>query len=92
MVDVGGTATVIGIVADDARPEISAMDLLSGRRVQGSMMGSNQFRVDIPPMYADGRLDLDTMVLRTLTLDDVYKGYSLMKRGEVARSAIGFPP
>ena len=58
MLDVGGTATVIGMVPDDQRLEIKAMDLLSEKRLQGSMMGSNQFRVDIPrliSMYLDGR-------------------------------------
>jgi S-(hydroxymethyl)glutathione dehydrogenase/alcohol dehydrogenase len=94
MLDVGGTATVIGMVPDDQRLEITAMELLAEKRLQGSMMGSNQFRVDIPrliAMYADGRLDLDSMVSKTLTLDEINEGYSLMKRGEVARSVISFP-
>jgi S-(hydroxymethyl)glutathione dehydrogenase/alcohol dehydrogenase len=95
VLDVGGTATVIGMVPDDQRLEIRAMDLLAEKRLQGSMMGSNQFRTDIPrliSMYLDGRLDLDTMVSKTLTLDEVNEGYALMRRGEVARSVIAFPP
>ena len=58
------------------------------------MMGSNQFRTDIPRligMYLDGRLDLDSMVSKTLKLAEVNEGYALMKRGEVARSVISFP-
>jgi len=93
MLDIGGTATVIGMVPNDTRLEIRAMDLLSEKRLQGSMMGSNQFRIDIPrliAMYLDGRLDLDSMVSKTLTLDEVNDGYALMKRGEVARSVIAF--
>ena len=92
--DVGGTATIVGMVPDDQRLEIKAMDLLGERKLQGSMMGSNQFRTDIPrllAMYVDGRLDLDTMVTRTLTLDEVNEGYDLMKRGAVSRSVIAFP-
>jgi S-(hydroxymethyl)glutathione dehydrogenase/alcohol dehydrogenase len=95
VLDVGGTATVIGMVPDDQKLEIRAMDLLSEKRLQGSMMGSNQFRVDIPrllAMYQEGRLDLDTMVSKTLTLEEVNEGYALMKRGEIARSVIAFPP
>ena len=94
MLDVGGTATVIGMVPDNQKLEIRAMDLLSEKHLQGSMMGSNQFRTDIPrliSMYLDGRLDLDTMVTRTLSLEEVNDGYALMKKGEVARSVIGFP-
>jgi S-(hydroxymethyl)glutathione dehydrogenase/alcohol dehydrogenase len=93
MLDLGGTATVIGMVPDDQRLSIKAMDLLSEKRLQGSMMGSNQFRTDIPRllgMYLDGRLDLDSMVSKTLTIDQVNEGYDLMKRGEVARSVISF--
>jgi S-(hydroxymethyl)glutathione dehydrogenase/alcohol dehydrogenase len=92
--DTGGTATIIGMVPDDTKLEIKAMDLLSEKRLQGSMMGSNQFRTDIPrlvSMYLDGRLDLDTMVSKTLKLEEVNEGYDLMKRGEVARSVISFP-
>jgi S-(hydroxymethyl)glutathione dehydrogenase/alcohol dehydrogenase len=92
--DTGGTATIIGMVPDNTKLEIKAMDLLSEKRLQGSMMGSNQFRTDIPrlvSMYLDGRLDLDTMVSKTLTLDEVNEGYDLMRRGEVARSVISFP-
>ena len=94
MLDVGGTATIIGMVPDDQRLEITAMELLAERRLQGSMMGSNQFRVDIPrliAMYVDGRLDLDSMVSKTLTLEEVNEGYALMERGEIARSVISFP-
>jgi S-(hydroxymethyl)glutathione dehydrogenase / alcohol dehydrogenase len=92
--DVGGVATVIGMVPDNQPLEIKAMDLLGERRLQGTMMGSNQFRTDIPrllAMYVDGRLDLDTMVTKTLTLEEVNEGYALMKRGAVSRSVISFP-
>jgi S-(hydroxymethyl)glutathione dehydrogenase/alcohol dehydrogenase len=94
MLDVGGTATLIGMVPDDQRIEVTGMELLAEKRLQGSMMGSNQFRVDIPrliAMYEDGRLDLDSMVSKTLALEEVNEGYALMKRGEVARSVISFP-
>jgi S-(hydroxymethyl)glutathione dehydrogenase / alcohol dehydrogenase len=92
--DLGGTATIVGMVPDATKLEITGMDLLSEKKLQGSMMGSNQFRTDIPrllAMYQDGRLDLDTMVTRTLTLDEVNDGYELMKQGAVSRSVISFP-
>jgi S-(hydroxymethyl)glutathione dehydrogenase/alcohol dehydrogenase len=91
--DIGGTATLIGMVPDNQPLEIKGMYLLGERRLQGSMMGSNQFRTDIPrllAMYVDGRLDLDTMVSKTLTLDEVNDGYELMKRGAVSRSVVSF--
>jgi S-(hydroxymethyl)glutathione dehydrogenase/alcohol dehydrogenase len=92
--DLGGTATLIGMVPDGQPLEIKGMDLLGERKLQGSMMGSNQFRTDIPrllAMYQDGRLDLDSMVSKTLTLEQVNEGYDLMKQGAVTRSVISFP-
>jgi S-(hydroxymethyl)glutathione dehydrogenase / alcohol dehydrogenase len=92
--DIGGTATLIGMVPDGQPLEIKGMDLLAERKLQGSMMGSNQFRTDIPrllSMYLDGRLDLDTMVSKSLTLEEVNDGYELMKQGAVSRSVISFP-
>ena len=94
MLDLGGTATVIGMVPSKQKLEIKGMDLLSEKKLQGSMMGSNQFRQDMPnmvKMYLDGRLMLDEMVSAKLRLDQVNDGYEEMKRGEIARSVISFP-
>src|SRR5437899_2147002 len=48
MLGKGGTATVIGMVPMGQRLEIDATQLISGKRLQGSNMGSNRFRVDMP--------------------------------------------
>ncbi len=93
MLDLGGTATVIGMVPPRQTLEIRGIDLLSEKRIQGSMMGSNQFRTDIPAlirMYIDGRLKLDEMVSARLELDEINEGYAAMKRGEVSRQVIVF--
>lgn len=93
MLDVGGTATVIGMVPPRQTLEIRGIDLLSEKRIQGSMMGSNQFRTDIPAlirMYMDGRLKLDEMVSARLVLEEINEGYAAMKRGEVSRQVIVF--
>ena len=93
MLDTGGTATVIGMVPPRQTLEIRGIDLLSEKRIQGSMMGSNQFRTDIPVlirMYMDGRLKLDEMVSARLALDEVNEGYAAMKRGDVSRQVIVF--
>ncbi|MDG2112198.1 MAG: alcohol dehydrogenase, partial [Actinomycetota bacterium] len=93
MLDAGGTATVIGMVPSNTKIEIKGMDLLSEKKLQGSMMGSNQFRTDIPQMidmYLDGRLLLDEMVSATINLDQVNEGYQWMRDGTVARTVITF--
>jgi len=93
MLGVGGTATVIGMVPSTQKLEIRGIDLLAEKKLQGSMMGSNQFRTDMPnmvSMYLDGRLKLDEMVSATLKLEQINEGYEAMKRGEVTRQVIVF--
>ena len=93
MLDLGGTATIIGMVPPKQVLEIRGIDLLSEKRLQGSMMGSNQFRTDMPNMvrmYLDGRLRLDEMVSARLKLEEINEGYDAMKRGEVSRQVIVF--
>ncbi len=89
----GGTATVIGMIPLGQSVEIPGVELLFEKRLQGSNMGSNRFRVDMPryiDLYMDGRLKLDELVSRRITLDEVNDGFDAMKTGEVARSVILF--
>jgi len=90
----GGTATVIGMIPEGQNIEIPG-DVLMGdeKRLQGSNMGSNRFRIDIPKyidLYMNGRLNLDDLVSARITLDHVNEGYEALNRGEVARSVIVF--
>ena len=93
MLAVGGTATIVGMVPSSTKLEIRGIDFLSEKKLQGSMMGSNQFRTDIPQMidlYLNGRLLLDEMVSATIDLEQVNEGYAWMKEGTVARTVISF--
>ena len=44
----GGTATVIGMIPFGEKVEIDGFQLLLEKRLQGSNMGSNRFRIDMP--------------------------------------------
>ena len=93
MLTLGGVATVIGMVPSREEVTLRGIDFLQEKRLQGSMMGSNQFRTDIPrmiDMYLDGRLLLDEMVSARIDLEEINEGYGMMKRGEVARTVITF--
>ena len=93
MLGKGGTATVIGMVPFGQRLEIDATALLSGKRLQGSNMGSNRFRIDMPryvDWYLDGRLKLDELVSATMTLDQINDGFATLSSGEVARQLVVF--
>lgn len=93
MLALGGVATVIGMVPSKEEVTLRGIDFLQEKKLQGSMMGSNQFRTDIPrmiDMYLDGRLLLDEMVSARIGIDDVNQGYEMMRQGEVARTVITF--
>jgi S-(hydroxymethyl)glutathione dehydrogenase/alcohol dehydrogenase len=67
--------------------------LLAEKRIQGSAMGSNRFRLDVPryvDFYLRGRLKLDELVSARIRLEDVNDGFKALQRGEVARSVIVF--
>jgi S-(hydroxymethyl)glutathione dehydrogenase/alcohol dehydrogenase len=89
----GGTATVIGMIPVGQLLEIPGAALLAEKKLQGSIMGSNRFRIDIPAyieLYRQGRLKLDELVAAHIGLDDINNGYAEMKKGEIARSVIMF--
>ncbi len=87
----GGTATVIGMVPVGQYVEVEGRTLLSEKKLQGSSMGSNRFRRDMPRLvdfYQQGRLKLDEMITRTGTLEDVNEAFRAMKAGEIARMVL----
>ena len=89
----GGTATVVGMIPVGTTIEIHGPEFLMERKLQGSNMGSNRFRIDMPMyanLYLQGRLKLDELVSRTLTLDEINDGFDALRKGEVARSVVSF--
>ena len=86
-----GTATVCGLVPFGQNIEIEGFQLLMEKRLQGSMMGSNRFRIDIPryaKQYLAGRLDLDALVTSTIGLDEINGAFEQMRSGAVARQVV----
>lgn len=89
----GGTATILGMMPLQHSVGLSAMDLLSGKKLQGAIMGGNRFPVDIPRLvdfYMRGLLDLDSIISETIPLEQINEGFDKMKRGDAARSVIVF--
>ena len=89
----GGTATVIGMIPVGQKVEIDGYMFLTERKLQGSNMGSNRFRIDMPryiDFYLQGRLNLDDMISRRGKLEDVNDAFRAMKAGEVARTVLMF--
>ena len=89
----GGTAIILGMMPLDCKVGLSAMDLLSGKKLQGAIMGDNHFPVDLPRLvdfYMRGLLDLDTIIAERIALDDINAGFDKMREGHSARSVVVF--
>jgi S-(hydroxymethyl)glutathione dehydrogenase/alcohol dehydrogenase len=93
MLAAGGTATIVGMVPFGQKIELHGFDFLRERKIQGSSMGSNRFRVDMPRLvefYNQRRLHLDDWISDRITLADINAGFANMKSGKVVRSVIQF--
>jgi len=89
----GGTATVIGMVPEGEMVQVEAAKLLEEKTLQGSNMGSNRFRVDMPLLvehYLEGRLLLDEVTARHIHLDEVDDAFHEMRTGALGRSIVVF--
>ncbi len=89
----GGTATIIGMIPLGQKIELDGSVFLREKKIQGSSMGSNRFKVDMPKyidFYLQGRLKLDEMITRRGKLEDVNDAFRAMKAGEVARTVLMF--
>ncbi len=73
--------------------ELHGYDFLRERKIQGSSMGSNRFRVDMPRLlnqWRRGHLKLDHLLSGNLELATINEGYKKLKGGTVLRQLIDF--
>ena len=89
----GATATIVGMIPLGQKIELDGSVFLREKKIQGSSMGSNRFKVDMPKyidFYMQGRLKLDEMITRRMQLEDLNEAFRAMKAGEVARQVLMF--
>jgi S-(hydroxymethyl)glutathione dehydrogenase/alcohol dehydrogenase len=89
-----GTVTIVGAGSFSDSVEFGAMQLMvDAKTIRGCVYGSTDPARDFPEMVRfqqSGRLDLNALVTRRITLDDVTDAFRAMEAGEVARSVIVF--
>jgi S-(hydroxymethyl)glutathione dehydrogenase/alcohol dehydrogenase len=86
-----GRSIIIGVA--DAGAEISTrpFQLVTGRKWEGSAFGGARGRTDVPKIvdwYMEGKIDIDSLITHTLSLDNINEGFHLMKTGESIRSVV----
>ena len=96
MLSYGGTATTIGFPAASDAVNLNLGDMATGvywnkaaLRVChcGDALPSHDFPL-LAQLYLQGKLDLDSMVTRTIGLEDVEEAFHAMETGNVIRSVI----
>jgi S-(hydroxymethyl)glutathione dehydrogenase / alcohol dehydrogenase len=93
MLAAGGTATIVGMIPVGTKIELHGPDFLRERKIQGSLMGSNRFRVDMPRLvefYLNGKLKLDHLISGELKLEQINEGFAALRAGTVVRNLIKF--
>lgn len=90
----GGAEVMVGVVPAGTNVEFPGLDIvLSQKRVLGSLMGSNRFRIDMPryvEFYMSGRLMLDEMISERFKLSEINTAIQKLRDGKVARGVIDF--
>ena len=86
-----GTESLIGVFPEETPLTLGWRRLGGEKRIQGCMMGSNRFRMDLPmlvDLYMQGRLKLDEMITTRGSLEDVNDFLEIMKGGAVTRQVM----
>jgi NDMA-dependent alcohol dehydrogenase len=90
----GGTVVVVGIAPVGDKADIDAVSLVREEKVlKGSYYGSARCHVDMPKMvdmYMSGRLNLDDLITRRYSLDQINEAYEDLDKGEIGRGVIVF--
>lgn len=89
----GGTATILGMIAPGKAVNIAGPTFLTGKKLQGSLLGSTVAPIDLPrlvDLYLAGDLQLDKMVAEEIALDEINDALDKLRAGDSARSVIVF--
>ncbi|MCX7671806.1 MAG: zinc-binding dehydrogenase, partial [Anaerolineae bacterium] len=89
----GGTATIIGMVPHGVKIELHGWDFLRDRKIQGTSMGGNRFRVDMPrllELWKQGRLKLDHLITSKIEFSQINEGFANLKTAAPVRQLIDF--
>jgi S-(hydroxymethyl)glutathione dehydrogenase / alcohol dehydrogenase len=92
MLGIGGGLYLVGV----ARPDVEiSMNIVSAidrqKRVQGVNFGSTNFKRDTPmyaELYLQGRMNLDDLVSKRISLREVNDGYAALKDGSLTRVVV----
>jgi S-(hydroxymethyl)glutathione dehydrogenase/alcohol dehydrogenase len=86
-----GRSCIIGVAGAGQEISTRPFQLVTGRSWHGTAFGGARGRTDVPKIvdwYMDGKINIDDMITHTMPLEDINKGFELMKKGESIRSVV----
>ena len=90
----GGTAVLVGLTPFGARASFEVFPFVDGsRRILGSNYGYAVAAIDFPryaELFLAGRLPIDKLIDRRISLDGIEDAFARMRRGEGLRSVVMF--
>ena len=90
-----GLATIIGVAGKGETLDVVPRLLITGRRVTGSSFGGVKGRSQVPELvdrWLQGEIDVDALVTRRISLDEVNEAFAAMERQEGIRTVITLAP
>ncbi len=93
MTRVGGQVLLIGLHRPGTTTEIAMLEdvITPQRTLTGVFMGSTNIKRDIPiyaKLYLQGRLNLDDLISREISVHEIDDAYEQLAAGQIARSVI----
>jgi S-(hydroxymethyl)glutathione dehydrogenase/alcohol dehydrogenase len=92
MLGIGGGLYLVGVARPDVEIGLNIVGAIGGqKRVQGVSFGSTNAKRDIPiyaELYLQGRMNLDDLVSKKISLREVNDGYAALKDGSLNRVVV----
>jgi len=92
MLGAGGGLYLVGVATPDVEIGVNIFSAIGGqKRVQGVNFGSTNAKHDIPMyagLYLQGRMNLNDLVSKKISLREVNDGYSAIKDGSLTRVVV----
>ena len=88
-----GVSTIIGVAGAGQEISTRPFQLVTGRVWQGTAFGGAKGRRDVPKIvdwYMEKKINIDDLITHTLKLEDINKGFELMREGKSIRSVVVF--
>jgi S-(hydroxymethyl)glutathione dehydrogenase/alcohol dehydrogenase len=86
-----GQSIIIGVAGAGQEIATRPFQLVTGRVWKGTAFGGARGRTDVPKIvdwYMAGKIQIDPMITHTLKLEDINKGFELMREGKSIRSVV----